>query len=187
MDGLMKSDKSDGGKLDAVCVTDIGFRGFVPRLYWAVDGASVDDASPEPASSLSGGGGFSFNEKTATKIVAVMNAANKDQSVSLNDLVVASCTFSNRCCVARVERSKNSFVCSVAWAAIFWRYSLWILAISGSYFAVAIEYATVKAASKLAVTFWTTFSLSILVVPQAVSAISVKVLAPSCAAAAVFV
>jgi hypothetical protein len=80
------------------------------------------------------------NEKTATQILAdSVECGQKDHRIYLNDLVVASCTFSNTCCVARVERSKSSFVYLVAWVAICWRYSLWNFAISGSDFAVANE------------------------------------------------
>ena len=40
-------------------------------------------------------------------------------NLDLNDFVAADCAFSNRCCVARVDKSKNSLVCSVACAANF--------------------------------------------------------------------
>jgi|SRR5689334_1952540 len=66
-------------------------------VYWAVDEASVVGEDRERTSPRSW-----------------LNAANNNQSVSLNDLVVASCTFSNTCWDARVERSMNSLVCSVA-------------------------------------------------------------------------
>jgi hypothetical protein len=46
-------------------------------------------------------------------------AALSVQNVGLNDLVAAHWAFSNRCCMARVDRSKNSLVCSVACAANF--------------------------------------------------------------------
>jgi hypothetical protein len=40
-------------------------------------------------------------------------------NLDLNDFVAADCAFSNRCCVARVDKSKNSLVCSVACAVNF--------------------------------------------------------------------
>ena len=46
-------------------------------------------------------------------------AAISAHNVDLNDLLPADWAFSNRCCVSRVDKSKNSLVCSVACAANF--------------------------------------------------------------------
>ena len=56
-----------------------------------------------------------FYEKTATQFAAVLiERSIMVQSVVLKDLLVAVCAFSNTCWDARVERSMNSLVCSVA-------------------------------------------------------------------------